>query len=161
MFRDKSRDFRNEKLTMGQASEIKAAFDAGVAMCFAFDKGHGAGPRVTVASKILENYPDALLAKCDVLFDGVNPLVWKDMILLIKKETDNESFNKMVDEIIIPSGVVSQAIFIAKANEKGVKKAARRFFDSDKPVIVKKSNLLIDGNKLLMTVRTFSPRTDK
>lgn len=161
MYKDKTRDFRNEKLTAEQASEIKAAFDAGVAMCFAFDKGFGARPRITVASQILEGFQDALLAKCDVLYDGTDPQAWKDMILVIKRETDNESFNKMVDEIIIPSGVVSQAIFVGKINDKGIKKAVKREFANDKPCIVKKANLLVDGNKLLLTVRIFNPETDK
>ncbi len=154
MYRDKLRDFRNEKLTTEQASEIKAAFDAGVAMCFAFDKGFGATPRIAVASQILEGFADAMLAKCDVLIDGPEPKVWKDMILVIKQETDNESFNKMMDEIILPSGVVSQAIFVGKANDKGVKKAVEREFSNDKPCIVKKANLLVDGCELLLTIRT-------
>ena len=154
MHRDKSRDFRNEKLTLEQASEIKAAFDAGVAMCFAFDKGFGAAPRIAVASGILEHHPDAILAKCDVFYDSKEPTVWRDMILVIKQDTDNESFNKMVDEIILPSGVVSQAIFIAKANDKGIKKAVKRNFSNDKPCVVKKANLLVDGCELLLTIRT-------
>ena len=161
MFRDKSRDFRNEKLTTEQACEIKAVFDAGVAMCFAFDKGNGAGPRVSVTSKILENYPDALLAKCDVLYDGTEPFVWKDMILIIKKETDKESFNKMVDEIIVPSDAISQAIFIGKTNEEGIKKAVKREFANDKPSLVKKANLLVDDNQLLLTIRTNYKKKDK
>ena len=133
MFRDKSRDFRYGKFTAEQTKEIKAAFDAGVAMCFAFDKESGVGPRVSVASKILEFNPDAILAKCDVLHNGTKPQVWKDMVLVIKKDPDSESFNRMVDKIIIPSGVVSQAIFIAKANEKGVtkKKKIRPILSSD------------------------------
>lgn len=161
MYKDKTRDFRNEKLTAEQASEIKAAFDAGVAMCFAFDKGFGARPRITVASQILEGFQDALLAKCDVLYDGTDPQVWKDMILVIKRETDNESFNKMVDEIIIPSGVVSQAIFVGKTNDKGVKRAVRRTFAEAKAAIVKKANLLVDGNKLILTIRLLDHKSDE
>lgn len=161
MYRDKSRDFRNEKLTAEQASEIKAAFDAGVAMCFAFDKGFGATPRIAVASRILEGFQDAILAKCDVLIDGPEAKVWKDMMLVIKQETDNEAFNKMVDEIILPSGVVSQAIFVGKANDKGVKRTVRRTFAEDKAAIVKKANLLVDCNKLILTIRSFNPKTDK
>ncbi len=161
MYRDKSRDFRNEKLTAEQASEIKAAFDAGVAMCFAFDKGFGATPRIKVASQILESFADAILAKCDVLIDGSEPKVWQDMILVIKQETDNESFNKMMDEIILPSGVVSQAIFVGKANDKGVKRAVRRTFAEEKAAIVKKANLLVDGNKLILSIRHFDPKSER
>ena len=154
MYRDKSRDFRNEKLTAEQANEIKATFDAGVAMCFAFDKGFGATPRITVVSQILESFQDAILAKCDVLIYGSEPKVWQDMILVIKRETDNDSFNKMVDEIILPSGVVSQAIFVGKTNDKGIKKAVKREFANEKTCIVKKANLLVDGCELLLTIRT-------
>lgn len=153
MYRDKTRDFRNEKLTAEQADGIKAAFDSGVAMCFAFDKGYGMAPRITVASQILEGFQDAILAKCDVLIDDSEPKVWQDMILVIKQETDNDSFNKMMDEIILPSGVVSQAIFVGKTNDKGVKKAVKREFANDKPCIVKKANLLVDGCELLLTIR--------
>ena len=154
MFRDKSRDFGNVKLTAEQASGIKDAFDSGVAMCFAFDEGCGAAPKLAVASKILENHPDAFLAKCDVFYDGTDPLVWKDMVLVIKKKTDNESFNKMVDEIIVPSGAISQAIFIAKSNENGVKKAVKREFANAKLAVVKMANLLVDETHLLLTIRT-------
>ena len=60
----------------------------------------------------------------------------------------------MVDEIIVPSKCVSQAIFIAEANENNIKKAYKREFSNNKPCIVKKANLLVDGEKLLLTIRT-------
>lgn len=157
MFRDKSRDFRNEKLTAEQACEIKAAFDAGIAMCFAFDKGNGAPPRISVVSKILKGYPDVILAKCDYVYLGSEPKGERDMILLIKTDTDKESFNRMVDEIIVSSGAISQAIFIGKTNEEGIKKAVKREFANDKPCIVKKANLLVDVDKLLLTVSSYTP----
>ena len=156
MFRDTSRDFRNKKLTTAQANGIKAAIDAGVAMCFSFDKENGSVSRVTLVSKILENFPDALIAKCDYIYFGSEPKAFKDMILLIKKENDNESFNKMVDEIIVPSGIVGQAIFIGKTNENGIKRAVQRSLTEDKAAIVKRANILIDGDKLLLTVRTLN-----
>lgn len=46
----------------------------------------------------------------------------RDMILLIKTDTDKESMNKMVEEIIKPSGSVSQAVFVAESNEDGIKR---------------------------------------
>ena len=153
MFRDKSRDFRYKKLTVDEAQKIKAAFDAGVAMCFSFDKENGSVSRVALVSKILENFPDALIAKCDYIYLGSEPKAFRDMILLVKKDTDKEAFNKMVDEIIIPSGIVSEAVFIGKTGEQGVKKAVKREFANDKPCIVKKANLLVDGEKLVLTVR--------
>ena len=156
MFRDTSRDFRNEKLTTAQANGIKAAFDAGVAMCFSFDKENGSVSRVTLVSKILENFPDALIAKCDYIHFASEPKAFRDMILLVKKDDDKESFNKMVDEIIIPSGIVSEAVFIGKTSEQGTKKAVKREFANDKPCIVKKANLLVDGDKLLLTVRSLN-----
>ena len=161
MLRDKSRDFRNEKLTPEQACEIKAAFDAGMAMCFAFDKGNDAHPRISVVSKILRGYPDVILAKCDYVYLGTEPKGERDMILLIKTDTGKESFNRIVDEIIIPSGSVSQAIFIGMTNEEGIKKAVKREFANDKSCIVKKANLLIDGDKLLLTIRSNATRKIK
>lgn len=161
MYKDKTRDFRNEKLTAEQASEIKAAFDAGVAMCFAFDKGCRAPQRTGVISKILENHPDALIAVCDVFWDRKDPEALGDMILIIKKDCDSPSYNKMIDEIILPSKTVSQAIFIGKMNDKGVKRAVKRSLFEDDFSFVQKANLLVDGNKLLLTVRIFNPETDK
>jgi hypothetical protein len=153
MFRDKTRDFRNKKLTVDEAQKIKAAFDAGVAMCFQVNKDLGAGPRIKMASSLLEAYSDVILAKCDYVLFSKEPKVFCDMILLVKKDTEKEAFNKMVDEIIIPSGIVSEAVFIGKTGEQGVKKAVKREFANDKPCIVKKANLLLDGEKLILTVR--------
>ena len=130
-------------------------------MCFAFNKGHGASPRASVISKILESYSYVMLAKCDCVYFGSEPKAWRNMILLVKKDTDKDSFNRMVDEIILPSGSVSQAIFIGKTNDNGIKKAVNREFANDKSCIVKKANLLVDGNKLLMTVRMFDPEVDR
>lgn len=154
MFRDKSRDFRNAKLTVEQACSIKASFDSCVAMCFAFDQGSSAPARISLISNILKEYPDVILAKCDYVHFGTDLKGTSDMILLIKTDTNKESLNAMVDEIIVPSGCVSQAIFIAEANEDNIKKAYKREFSNNKPCIVKKANLLVDGNKLLLTIRT-------
>ena len=161
MFRDSSRNLLNQNITVEQANEVKLAFDSGVAMCFKVNKELGAGPRIKIISDILENHLDVMLVKCDLFIDSADPKAFSDMILLVKKETENESFNKMVDEIIIPSGIVSEAIFVGKTNEKNVKKAVRREFANDKPCIVKKANLLVDGDKLVLTIRSYSPKKDK
>ena len=153
MFRDSSRNLLNQNITTEQATEIKAAFDSGVAMCFQVNKDLGAGPRIKMVSSLLEAYSDVILAKCDYVLFTSEPKVFRDMILLVKKDTDKEAFNKMVDEIIIPSGIVSEAVFIGKTSEEGIKKAVKREFSNDKPCIVKKANLLLDGEKLVLSVR--------
>ena len=160
MFRDKSRDFRNAKLTVEQANSIKSSFDEGVAMCFGFDEGSTAPSRISIVSKILQCCPDAILAKCDYIHFSSSPKCVRDMILLIKTDTDKEAMNKMVEEIIKPSGCVSQAVFVAETNEDGIKKAVKRDFLNEKPCIVKKANLLVDGDKLLLTIRTFSSKKE-
>ena len=154
MFRDKSRDFRNVRLTVEQANSIKSSFDAGIAMCFTFDPGSCAPTRISLISNILKYYPDVILAKCDYVHFGTDPKGKRDMILLVKTDRDKDSLNAIVDEIIIPSGCVSQAIFVAGANEDNIKKAYKREFSNNKPCIVKKANLLVDGDKLLLTIRT-------
>ena len=153
MFRDKSRDFRNAKLTEEQACSIKTSFDAGIAMCFTFDQGSAAPSRISLISKILQSYPDVILAKCDCVHFDTDPKVVRDMILLIKTDSDKESLNTMVNEIIIPSGCVSQAIFIAATNEDNLKKAYKREFSNNKSCTVRKANLIVDGDKLLITIR--------
>ena len=153
MFRDSSRNLLNQNITTEQATEIKAAFDSGVAMCFQVNKDLGAGPRIKMVSSLLEAYSDVILAKCDYVIFSKEPKVFRDMILLVKQDTDKEAFNKMVDEIIIPSGIVSEAVFIGKTSEEGIKKAVKREFSNDKPCIVKKANLLVDGEKLVLSVR--------
>lgn len=153
MLKDKTRNFINEGLTQERALEIKAAFDAGVAMCFAFHGEHDTRAQAALIRAVLEAHGDAIVADCDVFLSGVQPQAIGDAVLLIKKETDNESFNRMVDEIIIPSKLVSRAIFIAKADDSGVKRAAERELFESKSAVVKEANLLVDGNKLLLTVR--------
>ena len=159
MFRDNSRNLINQNITAEQAKELKSAFDSGVAMCFTVNKELGAGSRIKMVSNLLESYPDVVLAKCDYIYFGSEPKVFRDMILLLKKETDNDSFNKMVDEIIISSGIVSETVFIGKTGEQGVKKAVKREFANDKPCIVKKANLLVDGDKLVLTVRSLNKKS--
>lgn len=153
MFRDSSRNLLNGNITADLANEVKAAFDSGVAICFSVNKELGAGPRIKMVSSLLEAYSDVILAKCDYVLFTSEPKVFRDMILLVKKDTDKEAFNKMVDDIIIPSGIVSEAVFIGKTGEEGVKKAVKREFANNKPSIVKKANLLVDGEKLVLTVR--------
>ena len=160
MFRDKSRDFRNARLTVEQANSIKSSFDAGVAMCFTFAPESSAPARISLISNILKHYLDVIFAKCDYVHFGKDTQCMRDMILLIKTDTDKESMNKMVEEIIKPSGCVSQAVFVAETNEAGIKKAVKRDFLNEKPCIVKKVNLLVDGDKLLLTIRTLSSKKE-
>lgn len=153
MYRDKTRDHRHTKLTAEEALEIKAAFDSGVAMCFAFDEESAPQARVALVSRVLEGYGDVVLAKCDYVYFGSETKAYGNMLLLVKKDTDKDSFNSMVDGIILPSGAVKTAVFMGKTTADGTKKAVRRELGCDKPSVVKRANLLVDGSKLVLTVR--------
>lgn len=152
--------YRQKTAEIHSPEEIKAAFDESFAVCFAFDREKSAGrdPKPTLFTSIWDCNPDAIITETDLCVIGKDSLATSKQILLVNKNGTKESANEIV-KLIEESGAVSAAYCFFSQRKAGIKGCYRRTLGSDQSTVVKKANLLIDGQNLIITVRHIS-RTD-
>ena len=92
-----------------------------------------------------------IITEADLCMMTAKPVVWRDQLLLIDKNGNKETANKIA-RFMAESGIISYEYrFVNEADSKvcfgtiDVKK--------ESPIIRFKGNLLIDGDKLLLTAR--------
>lgn len=133
--------------------EIAAAFDSSFAICFSF-----AGDVVKQKPKLLGTIwrdinPDMIATKADLVVMSTTPMVLRDQQLLINRNDSKGSADEIV-KLLTESGALTEAYCFFSEKKAGIKGCYRYVVGSDKPTPIKKANLLIDGDKLLLTVRT-------
>ncbi len=146
--------YREKMAEVHTPEEIKAAFDEShYAVCFNYDRDHGRAKYALFAA-IWEVNPDVIITEADLCIMAVEPIVWRDQLLLIDKNGTKETANAIA-EFMAESGMVSYEYrFVNKSDVKvcfgsvDVKKKS--------PIVRFKGNLLIDGDKLLLTARHMS-----
>ena len=144
--------YREKMAKVHTPEEIKVAFDESHhAVCFNFDSGHGRAKYALFAA-IWEVNPDVIITEADLCVMSAEPGVWRDQILLINKNGTKEMSNHII-QLIAASGAVSSAYCFFSEKKAGIKGCHRRIFNNDEPSLVKRGNLLIDGDKLLLTAR--------
>ena len=80
---------------------------------------------------------------------SVEPFVWRDQLLLIDKNGNKETANTIA-KYMAESGIISYEYrFVNKDGAKSCLPPS----ENGKPAALLKSNLLIDGEKLLLTAR--------
>ncbi len=146
--------YREKKNAMHTPEEIKEAFDLSFAMCFDVDRG--SAENIHTKRKLFGDIwtvnPDAIIAEADLCVMNTEPTVMRDQYLFINKNGTKDSSNEIA-KLIEASGIIPSAYCFFSEKRAGIKGCYRRVFGVDKPSIVKKGNLLIDGDKLLVTVR--------
>ena len=147
--------YRQKKDETHTPEEILQAFDSNFCACFSLaeDRSHSAKTRLF--GRIWEINPEALIVQVDLFVARPEPMAARDQYLVISKNGTKES-NALLAQCIEESGAVTAAWYIRSQKRGDIKICYRHVFDSDKPAVVHKVNLLIDGDGLLLSVRNLS-----
>lgn len=131
--------------------EIKAAFDDSFyAVCFNYDRGH-VGAKHELFAAIWEVNPDVIITEADLCIMAVEPIVWRDQPLLIDKNGNKETANTIA-KFMAESGIISYEYRIV--NESDIKVCFGTVdVKKESPIVRFKGNLLVDGDKLMLTAR--------
>jgi hypothetical protein len=146
--------YREKMAEVHTPAEIKEAFDTSFAMCFEIDRGSAESMHAKrkLFGDIWALNPDAIITEIDLCVMSAESAVMRDQFLLINKNGTNDMSNGIA-RLIEESGIIPSAYCFFSEKKAGIKGCYHRVFGDDKPSIVKKGNLLIDGDKLLLTVR--------
>lgn len=141
--------YREKMAEVHTPEEIKSAFDEShYAVCFNYDRGHGRAKYALFAA-IWEVNPDVIITEADLCIMVVEPVVWRDQLLLIDKNGTKETANTIA-KFMAESGIISYEYrFVNKSGAKSCLLPSK----NGKPSALFKGNLLIDGDKLLLTAR--------
>ena len=131
--------------------EIKAAFDDSFyAVCFNYDRGH-VGAKHELFAAIWEVNPDVIITEADLCIMAVEPVVWRDQLLLIDKNGNRETANTIA-KFMAESGIISYEYRIV--SEADIKVCFGTVdVKKESPIVRFKGNLLVDGDKLMLTAR--------
>jgi len=143
--------YREKMAEVHTPEEIKGSFDDSFyAVCFNYDRGH-VGAKHELFAAIWEVNPDVIVTEADLCIMAMEPVVWRDQLLLIDKNGNKETANTiakfMAESGIIPYEyrIVSEADIKVCFGTVDVKK--------ESPIVRFKGNLLVDGDKLMLTAR--------
>ena len=143
--------YREKRAEVYTPEEIKAAFDESCyAVCFNYDRGYGLARR-ELFTAIWEINPDAMIVEADLCVFSAKPVIWRDQLLLIHRNGTIETA-KTIAQYMTESGIVSFEYRFLDAD--GMKLCfGSPNVKQDSPVGPTKGNLLIDGDKVVLTVR--------
>ena len=143
--------YREKMAEVHTLEEIKAAFDDSFyAVCFNYDRGH-VGAKHELFAAIWELNPDVIITEADLCIMAVEPVIWRDQLLLIDKNGNKETANTIA-KFMAESGIISYEYRIV--NESDIKVCFGTVdVKKESPIVRFKGNLLVDGDKLLLTAR--------
>ena len=143
--------YREKMAEVHTPEAIKLAFDKShYAVCFNYDRGHGRAKYALFAA-IWEANPDVIITEADLCIMAVEPIVWRDQLLLIDKNGNKETANTIA-KYMAEAGIISYEYRVV--NEAGIKVCFGSVdVKKESPIVRFKGNLLIDGDKLLLTAR--------
>ena len=143
--------YREKIAEVHTSEEIKAAFDDSFyAVCFNYDRGH-VGAKHELFAAIWEVNPDVIITEADLCIMAVEPVVWRDQLLLIDKNGNKETANTIA-KFMAESGIISYEYRVV--NEADIKVCFGTIdVKKESPIVRFKGNLLVDGDKLLLTAR--------
>ena len=143
--------YREKMAEVHTPEEIKSAFDEShYAVCFNYDRGYGRA-RYALFAAIWEVNPDVIITEADLCIMAVESVVWRDQLLLIDKNGNKETANTIA-KFMAESGIISYEYRVV--NESDIKVCFGTVdVKKESPIVRFKGNLLIDGDKLLLTAR--------
>ena len=146
--------YREKMAEVHTPEEIKAAFDDSFyAVCFNYDRGYG-GAKHALFAAIWEVNPEVIITEADLCIMAVEPVVWRDQLLLIDKNGNKETANTIA-KFMAESGIISYEYRVV--NEADIKVCFGTVdVKRESPIIRFKGNLLVDGDKLMLTARHMS-----
>ena len=143
--------YREKMAEVHTPEEIKAAFDGSAyAVCFNYDRGYG-GAKHALFAAIWELNPDVIITEADLCIMAAEPVVWRDQLLLIDKNGNKETANTIA-KFMAESGIISYEYRFV--NESDIKVCFGTVdVKKESPIVRFKGNLLVDGDKFLLTAR--------
>lgn len=147
--------FKQKKDEVHTREEILQAFDSSFCACFALSEDCAPGARMQLFDQIWEINPDTIITEADLFVVQSDPVAAKDQYLVICKNGTRES-NALLVQCLEESGVITSPWYIHSQKQGGIKTCYRHVLGSDKPAVLHKANLLIDGDDLLLSVRHLS-----
>lgn len=143
---------RDEVHTLEETAE---AFENSYAFCFELDRSAMETPpgRTKLYADIWTVNPDAIIKEADVCIFMKNSEIKRSQILVVNKNGEKGTANDIA-RLIDECGFVHSVIVCVDEKKDGVKRCFTHVCGDDKPTLADKANLLIDGDKLLLTVRT-------
>ena len=134
--------------------EILAAFEDNTAIVFELSRERMPSAKLNLFGGIWQINPEAIITEADLCVMSVEATAHRKQILVIDKGGDKDTGNRILD-LMYKSGVAPSCYVTFKEKKSGIKRCILQKFDY-KTTVVKKMNLLIDGNDLLVTVRHLS-----
>jgi hypothetical protein len=147
--------FRQKKDEVHTPKEILQAFGSSFAACFALAEDCTPGARMQLFGKIWDINPDAIIVEADLFGVQSDPVAVKNQYLVICKNGTKES-NALLAQCLGESGVITSPWYIQSKKQGGIKTCYRYVSGNNKPAVLHKANLLIDGDDLLLSVRHLS-----
>lgn len=135
--------------------EILQAFDNSFCACFALAEDCEPGAKARLFGMIWDIHPEAIIVEADLFVVQSEPVAARDQYLVISKNSTKES-NALLAQCIEESGVITSAWYIRRRKQGDIKTCYHHVLGSDKPAVLHKANLLLDGANLLLTVRHLS-----
>lgn len=147
--------FQEKKAEVHTPEEIRLAFESSFCACFALAENHTPGAKMQLFGKIWDINPDAIITETDLFVVQSDPVAATDQYLVIGKNGTKET-NALLAQCLEESGVITSPWYIQSKKHGGIKTCYRYVMGSDKPAVLHKANLLVDGDHLLLTVRHLS-----
>lgn len=134
--------------------EILTAFEDSYSICFELGDNRTPSTKIKLLTGVWAVNPDAIVTETDLCVLSAESTAQRKQMLLIDKNGDINTINKILD-LMYESEAISNCYVTYKEKEYGTKIGVLQKFDS-KTKVIKKFNLLIDGENLLLTVRSLS-----
>ena len=134
--------------------EILTAFEDNTAIVFELSRERTPSARSNLFGGIWQINPEVIITEADLCVMSVEATAHRKQILVIDKGGDKDTGNRILD-LMYKSGVVPSCYVSFKEKKYEIKRCILQRFNN-KTTVVKKMNLLVDGNDLLVTVRHLS-----
>ena len=145
--------YMEKKNIVHAPEEILAAFEDNTAIVFELSRERAPSAKLNLFGGIWQINPEAIITEADLCVMSVEATAHRKQILVIDKGGDKETSNRILD-LMYKSGIVPCYVTF-KEKKYGIKRCILQRFDY-KTTVIKKMNLLVDGNDLLVTVRHLS-----
>ena len=146
--------YMEKKSEVHTHEEILAAFEDNTAIVFELSHERTPSTKSNLFGGIWQINPETIITEADLCVMSVESTAHRKQILIIDKGGDKDTGNRILD-LMYKSGVVPSCYVTFKEKKNGIKRCILQKFNY-KTTVVKKMNLLVDGNDLLVTVRHLS-----
>ena len=146
--------YMEKKSEVHTHEEILTAFEDNTAIVFELSRERTPSAKSNLFGGIWQINPEAIITEADLCVMSVEATAHRKQILVIDKGGDKDTGNRILD-LMYKSGVVPSCYVSFKEKKYEIKRCILQRFNN-KTTVVKKMNLLVDGNDLLLTVRHLS-----